>query len=103
MSNWNIKRVAFMISDDNQKITPVNVKMKVRVKLHTAESTTYEGPINSVWENKVLPRLDSKATDHLGRALTSFHLVGVLMADHEGRIGWLVQSEIVEVEQGAEV
>jgi len=55
-----------------------------------------------MWEKHILPRLDSKATDHLGRALTSFHLVGVLMADHEGRIGWLVQSEVVTVEEGAD-
>lgn len=102
MSNWNLRRVAFMVSDDNQKISPVNHKMKVRVKLHTAEGTVWEGPINHMWEKHVLPRLDSKAIDHLGRALTSFHLVGVLMADHEGRIGWLKQSETVTVEQGVD-
>lgn len=105
---FKMRRVAFMVSDNAHKITPVSVFMPVRTKEQADNGPVYEGPINATWERKVRPALlpnfdPAKWWDDGGVSL-----VGVLFADYEhfsfGRINWLKQTETAaNEEEGAEL
>lgn len=92
--HWRERRVSFLVSDQYHTITPVAVKMPVRVKNRGENKTVYEGPIAAKW-GWVKKQIENTQD-----------LVGVLYATDEqidfGRIDWLEQSEVNEIEAGAD-
>jgi hypothetical protein len=106
--NWTNRRVAFVLSDAHHTIRLANISMPVRVKTVTEEGHIYEGPIQKVWDDVVIPKLVAKGyseRDPLGIS-SGFDLVGVLVASDDvltpGQINWLEQSDTVAVEEGAD-
>ena len=105
--SWKERRVSFLVSDAHHVIKPVSITMPVRLKDRAIDGLpTFEGPINTVWETQVKPRL-TDMSDPLSDFGSGPDLVGVLIASDEmldfGRINWLQQSEISTEEAGADL
>ena len=95
--SWLNHRVSVVVYDSYHNLDLISTFMPVRLKERKAETDVYEGPINALFDT-----LKQRHPD----ILADKELLGVLYAnrgtEYEGRIEWVVSSEVGASEAGSD-